>query len=166
MYQAKTFDWAQAVNGFVKVMRNITDNKIPIFERTHSADHGAYPFIVYEMKRPPALYQSTTRNHEVFDRVFVIDCWAETSGEANAISDDLETLLHDVKYREQLKSYGMALSRTDAHNSTSDVLAPFLQASEYGFDAVVQMERHYESDYPIITDFKENGGSNNGDTNK
>lgn len=160
-YKAKTYDWDGMAKGLVTVLRNITDNQVPIYSRSRSADHKGYPFIVFDLRPHTDIIQSVEKTHEVFDRVVSIQCWAETDGEANAIYDDLATLLYDFKYREQLKSYGIVFEKIVERDHSSEALASFLQVSSYGFDMIVQLVRNYTSDYPNITKY---GGSNN-DTN-
>lgn len=160
-YKAKTYDWNRMIEGIVAVLHDITDNQVPIYSRSRSADHKGYPFIVFDLRQHPDIVQTVEKTHEIFDRVISVQCWAETDGEANAICDDLQTYLYDFKYREKLKSYGIIFEKVVERDHSSDVLAPFLQASYYGFDMVVQLVRNYTSDYPNITKY---GGSNN-DTN-
>lgn len=161
MYKAKTYDWDNFAKGLVTVLRDITNNQVPIYSRTRSEDHKGYPFIVYDLRPHPDIIYSVERTHEVFDRIISIDCWAESDGEANAIADDLQTLLQDFQYREQLNSYGITLNKIEERDHRSEALASFLQVSNYGFDMVVQLVRNYTSKYPNITQY---GGSNN-DTN-
>lgn len=125
MYKAKTYDWDNFAKGLVTVLRDITDNQVPIYSRTRSEDHKGYPFIVYDLRPHPDIIYSVEKTHEVFDRIISIDCWAESDGEANAIADDLQTLLQDFQYREQLNSYGITLNKIEERDHRSEALASF-----------------------------------------
>lgn len=162
-YKARTFDWPRVVNGLVKVMRDITRNQVPILADDRVKSTQGYPFITYSDESPHSdQAYSIYKTNEDFHRTLSISCWAETSGEANSISDDLMTLLHDPRYRMELRSYGIALVGTTNVRRRSESMASFMNVTNYGFDLTIALHRSYKSDYPTLNDY---GGSNNGTDN-
>lgn len=162
-YKARTYDWETMINGLVQVMRDITKNQVPIFASANAGDHGKYPFIVYGDTDPnQEAYHSTYKTHDVFYKTMSIDCWAETDGEAQAISDDLVTLFQDPQYRNELNKYGITFQSITNYSHRTETMASFMDVADYGFNLEVQLVRDYTPDFPTIKDY---GGLTNGTNN-
>lgn len=147
------------MNGLEKVLRDITLDQVPVLADSQVKDSQSYPFITYKdvsphMDQAYSIYKTDEEFHDTLS----INCWAESPGEAKSIADDLMTLLHDPRYRMQLRSYGIALVDTSNANNRSETMASFMSVTNYGFDLTIALHRSYKSDYPTLENY---GGSEN-----
>lgn len=162
MYESQTFDWRGTMDGLVQTLRDITHGQVPVVAEDRVKSKQDYPFITYSDVNPHGDQAfSIYKTNEVFDRTLSIDCWAESSGEASNICDDLATLLHDPRYRTELKKHGITFVGIQDYRRRSEAMSSFTNISNYGFDLTIRLHRRYTPDYPTI---KEVGGLTNGRT--
>lgn len=162
-YKSKTYDWAAMYGGLIKIIREITSNQVPIFSDANVKDHGDYPFIVLSDGSPyREAYYSKDKQHDIFYKQIVIDCWAETVGESQSIADDLKTLLTDPVYKNQLRGFGITFQSISNYFNKTEQTGYILGASCHGFTLEIQLERNYRSSIQDLNTFIPKGDFDNG----
>ncbi|WP_105965054.1 phage neck terminator protein [Apilactobacillus micheneri] len=150
-YQAKTFDWVELFTSIKKVVEGLMG--IPCVYENSKQNNISKPFIAYGVLNDhTSLDYQTNRDNEAFMTTLTFKGRADSMGEAIAIKDDLRTLLQSYQGRDELKKKGIILAPNPIQNerSSDSNSIPFMEDAVAGFDLVIELQRHYNSNYKRI----------------
>ncbi|TPR16646.1 phage neck terminator protein [Apilactobacillus timberlakei] len=150
-YQAKTFDWVGLFTSIKAIVEELVG--IPCIYENSKDETPPKPFVSYGVLNDhTSLNYQTNRDNEAFMTTLTFKGRADSMGEAVAIKDDLRTLLQGYHGRDELKKNGIILAPNPIQNerSADSNSIPFMEDAVAGFDLVIQLQRHYQSNYQQI----------------
>jgi len=158
-YSAKTFDYGSKIESFRQIITNITG--LPVVP-INSGKLPSYPYITYDYANggTPETW-SNSRELEIFRLNITLDCYADNKPqEAMQIASDIEVLLFDPTYHQQLKKAGIIVVSAVPNSITANDFTSLFSIYVQPLEVSLRLLRNYESDYPRINQTDLGGHTN------
>lgn len=120
-----------------------------------------YPYITFDYPNGgvPETWNNS-RELEIFRFQITLNCYAEKPQESMQIANDIEVLLKDPKYHEQLRKAGIIVVDAVPNSITANDFTSLFSIYVQPVEVTLRLLRSYVSDFPRINSTDLGGHSN------